>query len=384
MATTPVDRQVAEKMMQCLTLQGDFGNPDSNTHALGWRAKQLVEEARGKVASLIQAQESEILWTSGATEANNLALKGAALFNQHRGRHIITLNTEHKSVLDTCHFLEKDGFEVTYLTVESNGLVDIEKLKNAFRDETILLSVMYVNNEIGVIQDIEAIANETNKRGIILHVDAVQAAGKIPIDVKNIPIDLLSLSAHKVYGPKGIGALYLRRKPRVRIKAQMHGGSQQGGLRAGTLPTHQIVGMGEAFSLAKLRMYEDNQQIKALSEYFWAELSTIAATKLNGDMQQRIPHNLNVCFQCVDAESLMLELSDLAVSNGSACNSITTQASYVLTALGLTQTDAFSSIRFSFGRYTTQDEIDYALGLIKKAVTRLRSMSPLWEDATIR
>lgn len=380
MATTPIDPAVVEKMQHCFTLEGNFANPGSHSHILGWQAKAAVEEATVKVAQLINAKEHEIIWTSGATEANNLALKGAAYFYRHKGNHIITCKTEHKSVIETCRFLEKEGFEVSYLDVMPTGLIDLTQLKDAIKKTTILISIMHVNNEMGIIQDINAIGKITREQGIVFHVDAVQAVGKIPIDVEQSQVDLMSLSAHKVYGPKGIGALYLRSVPRVRIKPQIHGGGQQGGLRSGTLPTHQIVGMGCAFQLAQQLMPTEITRIKTLREHFWQGLSTIEAVILNGDTQQGIPHNLNVCFKYVDAQALMMELNGLAVSNGSACNSIVTESSYVLRALGLNPLDAFSSIRFSLGRYTTLADIDLAVEAIKTAVAKLRSLSPLWDN----
>ncbi|MCX8049206.1 MAG: IscS subfamily cysteine desulfurase [Methylohalobius sp.] len=376
-ATTPVDPRVVEKMLPYLSCE--FGNPASRSHRFGWEAEKAVEEARAEVAALIGADPKDIVWTSGATESNNLAIKGAAHFYADRGRHLVTVKTEHKAVLDTMRELETQGFAVTYLEPESNGLLDLDKFRAALRPETILASVMLVNNEIGVIQDIAALGNICRERGVIFHVDAAQATGKVEIDVEKLQVDLMSLSAHKTYGPKGIGALYVRRKPRVRIKAQMHGGGHERGLRSGTLPTHQIVGMGEAFRLARLEMAQELPRIRALRDRLWAGLREIEAVYLNGDLEKRVPHNLNVSFAYVEGESLMMALKDIAVSSGSACTSASLEPSYVLRALGLSDELAHSSIRFSLGRFTTIEEIDYAVSLIREKVAHLRELSPLWE-----
>lgn len=378
-ATTPVDPRVAEKMMQYLTLEGHFGNPASRSHSYGWDAENAVEEARKHVAQLINADAKEIVWTSGATESNNLAIKGAAHFHQKKGKHIITCKTEHKAVLDTCRQLEREGFEVTYLEPEANGLVDLKKLTDALREETILVTIMHVNNEIGVISDIQAIGEITRERKILFHVDAAQSAGKIPIDLQNMKVDLMSFSAHKIYGPKGIGALYVRRKPRVRLEAQMHGGGHERGLRSGTLATHQIVGMGEAFRLAKEEMVTENERIKKLRDRFWESLQEIEEIYLNGDLEHRIAGNLNVSFNYVEGESLIMALKELAVSSGSACTSASLEPSYVLRALGRNDELAHSSIRFTFGRFTTTEEIEHAIPLIRNNIAKLREMSPLWD-----
>jgi cysteine desulfurase len=378
-ATTPVDPRVAEKMMQYLTLEGHFGNPASRSHSYGWDAENAVEEARKHVAQLINADAKEIVWTSGATESNNLAIKGAAHFHQKKGKHIITCKTEHKAVLDTCRQLEREGFEVTYLEPESNGLVDLKKLTDALREDTILVTIMHVNNEIGVISDIQAIGEITRERKILFHVDAAQSAGKIPIDLQNMKVDLMSFSAHKIYGPKGIGALYVRRKPRVRLEAQMHGGGHERGLRSGTLATHQIVGMGEAFRLAKEEMVAENERIKKLRDHFWESLQEIEEIYLNGDLEHRIAGNLNVSFNYVEGESLIMALKELAVSSGSACTSASLEPSYVLRALGRNDELAHSSIRFTFGRFTTTEEIEHAIPLIRNNIAKLREMSPLWD-----
>ncbi|MGB0846674.1 MAG: IscS subfamily cysteine desulfurase [Thiolinea sp.] len=378
-ATTPVDPRVAEKMMQFLTPQGAFGNPASRSHAYGWVAEEAVEEARANVAALINANAKEIVWTSGATESNNLAIKGAAHFNQRRGKHVITMKTEHKAVLDTCRQLEREGFEVTYLDPEENGLVDLHKLESAMRDDTTVVSVMHVNNEIGVIQDIAAIGELCRSRKIVFHVDAAQSAGKVPIDMETMQIDLMSFSAHKIYGPKGIGALYVRRKPRVRIEAQMHGGGHERGMRSGTLATHQIVGMGEAFRLAKEEMAADNERTRMLRDRLWDGLQDIDEIYLNGDMDQRVPGNLNVSFNFVEGESLMMSLKNLAVSSGSACTSASLEPSYVLRALGRSDELSHSSLRFSFGRFSTVEEVDETLKSVHQAVDHLRELSPLWE-----
>lgn len=378
-ATTPVDPRVAEKMMACLTPAGNFGNPASRSHHYGWTAEQAVEEARGHVAALINASSKEIVWTSGATESNNLAIKGAAHFNQRRGKHIITLKTEHKAVLDTCRQLEREGFEVTYLDPEENGLLDLHKLEAAMRDDTTVVSIMHVNNEIGVIQDIAAIGELCRSRKIVFHVDAAQSTGKVDIDMEKMQVDLMSFSAHKTYGPKGIGALYVRRKPRVRIEAQMHGGGHERGMRSGTLATHQIVGMGEAFRLAKEEMAADEIHARHLRDRLWNGLQDIDEIYLNGDMTQRVPHNLNVSFNFVEGESLMMSLKDLALSSGSACTSASLEPSYVLRALGRSDELSHSSLRFSFGRFSTEAEVDQALASLHNAVDHLRDLSPLWE-----
>ncbi len=378
-ATTPVDKRVADAMMTCLTQEGNFGNPASRSHQYGWSAEKAVEEARKNVAGLINADPKEIIWTSGATESDNLAIKGAAHFYKKNGKHIITCKTEHKAVLDTCRQLEREGFEVTYLEPRENGLINMEDLKAAIREDTILISIMHVNNEIGVIQDINSIGKIAREHKIIFHVDAAQSPGKVPVDVEDMNVDLMSLSAHKVYGPKGIGALYVRRKPRVRIEAQIHGGGHERGMRSGTLPTHQIVGMGEAFRIAKQEMAADNERILMLRNRLLNGLKDIEEIYVNGDLEQRIPGNLNVSFNFVEGESLIMALKDIAVSSGSACTSASLEPSYVLRALGRDDELAHSSIRFTIGRFTTVDEVDYAIDLIKKAVVKLRDLSPLWE-----
>lgn len=378
-ATCPVDPRVAEKMMQCLTMDGLFGNPASRSHRFGWQAEEAVDLARNQVADLIGADPREIVFTSGATESNNLAIKGVAHFYASKGKHIITSKTEHKAVLDTCRQLEREGFEVTYLEPMPNGLFTVELIENAMRDDTILVSIMHVNNEIGVVQNIAAIGELCRSRKILLHVDAVQSVGKIPVDVEALKVDLLSVSAHKVYGPKGIGALFVRRKPRVRLEAQMHGGGHERGMRSGTLPTHQIVGMGEAFRIAKEEMVSEGERILALRQRLWNGIKDIEAVYINGDLEQRVPGNLNVSFAYVEGESLIMALKDLAVSSGSACTSASLEPSYVLRALGLNDELAHSSIRFSMGRFTTEEEIDYAVKLIRDSIGRLREMSPLWE-----
>ncbi|CAJ1777670.1 IscS subfamily cysteine desulfurase [Aeromonas jandaei] len=378
-ATCPVDPRVAEKMMQCLTMDGLFGNPASRSHRFGWQAEEAVDLARNQVAELIGADPREIVFTSGATESDNLAIKGVAHFYASKGKHIITSKTEHKAVLDTCRQLEREGFEVTYLEPMPNGLFTLEMIENAMRDDTILVSMMHVNNEIGVIQDIKGLGELCRSRKILLHVDAAQSVGKVEIDVEAMKIDLLSLSAHKIYGPKGIGALYVRRKPRVRIEAQMHGGGHERGMRSGTLPTHQIVGMGEAFRIAKEEMASEHERVMTLRQRLWDGLKDIEAVYLNGDLEQRVAGNLNVSFAYVEGESLIMALKDLAVSSGSACTSASLEPSYVLRALGLNDELAHSSIRFSIGRFTTEEEIDYAVKLIRDSIGRLREMSPLWE-----
>ncbi|MFQ2123415.1 IscS subfamily cysteine desulfurase [Aeromonas jandaei] len=378
-ATCPVDPRVAEKMMQCLTMDGLFGNPASRSHRFGWQAEEAVDLARNQVAELIGADPREIVFTSGATESDNLAIKGVAHFYASKGKHIITSKTEHKAVLDTCRQLEREGFEVTYLEPMPNGLFTLEMIENAMRDDTILVSMMHVNNEIGVVQDIKGLGELCRSRKILLHVDAAQSVGKVEIDVEAMKIDLLSLSAHKIYGPKGIGALYVRRKPRVRIEAQMHGGGHERGMRSGTLPTHQIVGMGEAFRIAKEEMAIEHERVMTLRQRLWDGLKDIEAVYLNGDLEQRVSGNLNVSFAYVEGESLIMALKDLAVSSGSACTSASLEPSYVLRALGLNDELAHSSIRFSIGRFTTEEEIDYAVKLIRDSIGRLREMSPLWE-----
>jgi len=376
-ATTPVDQRVAEKMIPYLTEH--FGNPASRSHAYGWDAEQAVDTAREQVAALVNCDPKEIVWTSGATESNNLAIKGAAHFYSGNGKHIITIKTEHKAVLDTVRELEREGFSATYLAPLTNGLIDIEAFKAAIQPDTILVSVMLVNNEIGVIQDIVAIGNICREKGIIFHVDSAQATGKVDIDLKNLPVDLMSFSAHKTYGPKGIGALYVSRKPRIRLEAQMHGGGHERGFRSGTLAVHQIVGMGEAFHIAKAEMAEENKRIRVLRDKLWAGLSDIEEAYLNGDIDQRVPHNLNVSFNYVEGESLMMAVKGIAVSSGSACTSSSLEPSYVLRAIGREDELAHSSIRFSIGRYTTEADIDYAIDLIKTKVGQLRDLSPLWD-----
>ena len=378
-STTPVDERVAKKMAECLTKEGTFGNPASRSHSFGWDSEKLIDEARQNVAKLINADKREIVWTSGATESDNLAIKGAAHFYKERGNHLITLSTEHKAVLDTMRHLEAEGFEVTYLDPQSNGLVNMDDLKKAITDKTILISIMHVNNEIGVIQDLESIGKLCRERKIIFHVDAAQSPGKVEVDVNKFNIDLLALSAHKAYGPKGIGALYVRRKPRVRLEAQMHGGGHERGFRSGTLPTHQIVGMGEAFRLAREEMENDNDKIKKLRDKLWNGLKDMEEVYLNGDLDQRIPGNLNISFNFIEGESLIMAIKDMAVSSGSACTSASLEPSYVLRALGRDDELAHSSIRLTIGKYTEEEEIDYAVKLIKESVEKLRELSPLWE-----
>ena len=376
-ATTPVDPRVAAKMIPYLTEH--FGNPASRSHAFGWEAERAVEEAREQVAALVNADPKEIIWTSGATESNNLAIKGAAHFYAGKGKHLITVKTEHKAVLDTTRELERQGFEVTYLDVQDNGLIDLEQFKAALRPDTIVVSVMFVNNEIGVIQPIAEIGEICRERGIVFHVDAAQATGKVEIDLEKLKVDLMSFSAHKTYGPKGIGALYVRRKPRVRLEAQMHGGGHERGLRSGTLATHQIAGMGEAFRIAREEMAADNARIGKLRDRLLKGLSDIEATYVNGDMVQRVPHNLNISFAYVEGESMIMAVKDLAVSSGSACTSASLEPSYVLRALGRNDELAHSSIRFTIGRFTTEEEIDYTIDLLHKKIGKLRELSPLWE-----
>ena len=378
-STTPVDARVAEAMTKCLTLDGNYGNPASRSHSFGWDAEKAVEEARAHVAALIHADPKEIVWTSGATESDNLAIKGAAHFYQKNGKHVITCKTEHKAVLDTCRQLEREGFEVTYLEPQSSGLIDLDGLQAAIRDDTILVSIMHVHNEIGVIQDIKSIGEIAREHKIIFHVDAAQSPGKAGIDLQDMNVDLMSLSAHKVYGPKGIGALYVRRRPRVRIEAQMHGGGHERGMRSGTLATHQIVGMGEAFRIAKEEMAADNERILMLRNKLLNGLKDIDEIYINGDLEQRIPGNLNVSFNFIEGESLIMALKDIAVSSGSACTSASLEPSYVLRALGRDDELAHSSIRFTIGRFTTAEEVDYATQLIRSAVVKLRDLSPLWE-----
>ncbi|WP_250519571.1 MULTISPECIES: IscS subfamily cysteine desulfurase [unclassified Caballeronia] len=376
-ATTPVDPRVVDKMIPYLREQ--FGNPASRSHQYGWDAERAVEEARENVAALVNCDPREIIWTSGATESDNLAIKGAAHFYKSKGKHIITVKTEHKAVLDTTRELEREGYEVTYLDVKDDGLIDLEKFKAAIRPDTILVSVMSVNNEIGVIQDIEAIGQITREKGIIFHVDAAQATGKIEIDLQKLKVDLMSFSAHKTYGPKGIGALYVRRKPRVRIEAQMHGGGHERGMRSGTLATHQIVGMGEAFRIAREEMATENERIRMLRDRLLKGLQDIEEVYVNGDMERRVPHNLNISFNFVEGESLIMAVKDVAVSSGSACTSASLEPSYVLRALGRNDELAHSSIRFTVGRFTTEQDVDYVINLLKNKIAKLRDLSPLWE-----
>ena len=376
-ATTPVDPRVAEKMIPYLVEH--FGNPASRSHAYGWETEKAVEDARAEVAALVNADPKEIIWTSGATESDNLAIKGAAQFYKGKGKHVITVKTEHKAVLDTCRELERVGFEVTYLDVLENGLIDLDVLKAAIRPDTILVSVMFVNNEIGVIQPIAEIGELCREKGVVFHVDAAQATGKVDIDLRELKVDLMSFSAHKTYGPKGIGALYVRRKPRVRLEAQMHGGGHERGLRSGTLATHQIVGMGEAFRIAREEMAAENQRIRALRDRLLEGLSSVEATYVNGDLEHRVPHNLNISFAYVEGESLIMAIKDVAVSSGSACTSASLEPSYVLRALGRNDELAHSSIRFTIGRFTTEDEIDYTIDLLHRKIGKLRELSPLWE-----
>jgi cysteine desulfurase len=377
-ATTPVDPRVAAKMIPFLTEH--FGNPASRSHSFGWTAEKAVEEAREEVAKLVNADPREIVWTSGATESNNLAIKGAAHFySATKGKHVITIATEHKAVIDPVRELEREGFEATFLQPEPNGLIDLEKFKAAIRPDTVLASVMFVNNEIGVIQDIEAIGNICRENNIIFHVDAAQATGKVVIDLEKLPVDLMSFSAHKTYGPKGIGALYVRRKPRIRIEAQMHGGGHERGMRSGTLATHQIVGMGEAFRIAREEMATENERIRRLRDRLLKGLQEIDEVYVNGDLEHRVPHNLNISFNFVEGESLIMAVKDIAVSSGSACTSASLEPSYVLRALGRSDELAHSSIRFSIGRFTTEEDIDYTINLMKSKIGKLRELSPLWE-----
>ena len=378
-ATTPVDPRVAEKMMQCLTMDGIFGNPASRSHRFGWQAEEAVDIARNQIADLVNADPREVVITSGATESNNLAIKGAAHFYKKKGKHIITSKIEHKAVLDTCRQLEREGYEVTYLDPTPEGLITVEILEAAIREDTIIVSIMPVNKEIGAINDIAALGELCRSKKVLFHVDAAQSAGKLPIDFSELKVDMLSVSAHKIYGPKGIGALYVQRKPRIRLEAQMHGGGHERGMRSGTLATHQIVGMGEAFRIAKEEMQQDTDHAETLRKRFWAGIADIEEVYLNGHAEQRIVSNLNVSFNFVEGESLMMALKDLAVSSGSACTSASLEPSYVLRALGLNDEMAHSSIRFSFGRFTTVEEVDYATSIIKDNISKLREMSPLWE-----
>ena len=378
-ATTPVDARVASKMAECLTTEGTFGNPASRSHTYGWQAEAAVDKARQQVADLVGADTKEIVWTSGATESNNLALKGIAHFYEKRGNHIITLKTEHKAVLDTCRQLEREGFEVTYLEPLPSGLLDLEEFKATIREDTILASFMHVNNEIGVIQDLTAIGNICREHKVFFHVDAAQSVGKLPINLSELPVDLMSFSAHKIYGPKGMGALYVSRKPRVRLEAQMHGGGHERGMRSGTLATHQIVGMGEAFAIAQEMMAEEEVRTRALRDRLYAGFSDMEEVKVNGDMEQRIGNNLNISFNHVEGESLMMAINGIAVSSGSACTSSSLEPSYVLRAIGLPDELSASSIRFSVGRYTTVYDVDAAIKLVREKVEKLRELSPLWD-----
>ena len=378
-STTPVDPRVVEKMQDCLSLDGNFGNPASRSHAFGWKAEEAIEEARQHVASLVNCDPREIVWTSGATESDNLAIKGAAIFNKSRGNHIITSKIEHKAVLDSCRQLEREGFEITYLDPLENGIISPEMVSSAVKENTILVSLMHINNEIGVINDIESIGRITREKGIIFHVDAAQSTGKLPIDLSKMEVDLMSFSAHKTYGPKGIGAMYARRRPRVRIEAQIHGGGHERGMRSGTLATHQIVGMGEAFRIAKIDMESDNERISRLRKKFWSGLKDMEEVYLNGDEALRAEGFLNVSFNYVEGESLIMALKDIAVSSGSACTSASLEPSYVLRALGLKDELAHSSIRFAIGRFTTEAEVEYTIKLVRDSVEKLRTLSPLWD-----
>lgn len=378
-ATTPVDPRVAAKMVECLTQEGNFGNPASRSHIYGWKAEEAAENARRQVADLINADPREIVWTSGATESDNLAIKGVAHFNQRKGKHLITSKIEHKAVLDTCRQLEREGFEVTYLDPDSQGIIQPQQVADAIREDTTLVSLMHVNNEIGVINDVAAIGEICRANKVFFHVDAAQSAGKVPIDMETMKVDLMSFSAHKIYGPKGIGALYVRRKPRVRLEAQIHGGGHERGMRSGTLATHQIVGMGEAFHLAKEEMEKDNVHALKLRNRLWNGVKDMEEVHVNGSLEQRVAGNLNVSFAFVEGESLIMSLKDLAVSSGSACTSASLEPSYVLRALGVNDEMAHSSLRFSFGRFSTEEEVDYAIEKIRQAVTKLRELSPLWD-----
>ena len=378
-STTPVDPRVVSKMQDCLSLEGNYGNPASRSHEFGWKAEEAVEEARANVSSLVNCDNREIVWTSGATESNNLAIKGAARFNRKKGNHIITSKIEHKAVLDSCRQLEREGFEVTYLDPDPSGIINTEELIKHIKNETILVSLMHVNNEIGVINDIKQLSEITRENGIVFHVDAAQSTGKVPIDLDNLKVDLMSFSAHKTYGPKGVGALFVRRKPRIRLEAMIHGGGHERGMRSGTLPTHQIVGMGEAFKLAKEEMNSDNTRIRKLRERFWDGLKDIEEVHLNGHPEKRVAGFLNVSFNFIEGESLIMALKDVAVSSGSACTSASLEPSYVLRALGLKDELAHSSIRFALGRFTTEEEVAYTLDLVRYSVTKLRELSPLWD-----
>jgi len=378
-ATTPVDPRVAAKMVECLTTEGNFGNPASRSHLFGWKAEEAVENARRQVAELVNADPREIVWTSGATESDNLAIKGVAHFYASKGKHIVTTKIEHKAVLDTTRQLEREGFEVTYLEPGEDGIITPAMVEAALRDDTVLVSVMHVNNEIGTINDITAIGELTRSRGILFHVDAAQSTGKVEIDLEKMEVDLMSFSAHKTYGPKGVGALYVRRKPRVRLEAQMHGGGHERGMRSGTLATHQLVGMGEAFRIAKEEMAQENERLRGLRDRFLRKVEALEELYINGSMTARVPHNLNLSFNYVEGESLIMALKDLAVSSGSACTSASLEPSYVLRALGRNDELAHSSIRFSFGRFTTEEEIDYAASKVCEAVNKLRELSPLWD-----
>ncbi len=378
-ATTPVDARVATKMMECLTTTGNFGNPASRSHEFGWQAEKAVEVARKQVADLVNADPKEIVWTSGATESDNLAIKGVAHFYKKKGKHIITCKTEHKAVLDSCRQLEREGYEVTYLTPETNGLIDLKKLEAEIRDDTVLVSIMHVNNETGVIQDISAIGEITRAKKTLFHVDAAQSAGKIAIDLASMKVDLMSFSAHKIYGPKGCGALYVRRKPRIRLEAQMHGGGHERGMRSGTLAVHQIVGMGEAFRIARAEMQQDDQRIRQLRDRLEQSLMQLEEVYINGDPEQRVAGVLNISFNFIEGESLLMALKDLAVSSGSACTSASLEPSYVLRALGRSDELAHSSIRFALGRFTTAEEVEHAINLIPDKIEKLRELSPLWE-----
>jgi len=378
-ATTPVDPRVAEKMIDCLTADGNFGNPASRSHAFGWKAEEAVENARRQVAELVNADPREIVWTSGATESDNLAIKGVAHFYASKGKHIVTSKIEHKAVLDTTRQLEREGFEVTYIEPGEDGVITPAMVEAALRDDTVLVSIMHVNNEIGTINDIAAIGELTRSRGILFHVDAAQSTGKVEIDLEKMKVDLMSFSAHKTYGPKGVGALYVRRKPRVRLEAQMHGGGHERGMRSGTLATHQLVGMGEAFRIARVEMVAERERIRALRDRFFKQVEHLEELYVNGSMTARVPHNLNLSFNYVEGESLIMALKDLAVSSGSACTSASLEPSYVLRAIGRNDELAHSSIRFTFGRFTTEEEVDYAAQKVSEAVTKLRELSPLWD-----
>mgnify|MGYP001765448707 CR=1 FL=1 len=378
-ATTPVDHRVAQKMAECLTIDGNFGNPASRSHIFGWKAEEAVENARRQVADLVGADPREIVWTSGATESNNLAIKGVAHFNARKGKHIVTSKIEHKAVLDTCRQLEREGFEVTYLDPTPDGLIEPQQVAEALRDDTTVVSIMHVNNEIGTINDIAAIGALCREKGVMFHVDAAQSVGKLPINLEELPVDLMSFSAHKIYGPKGIGALYVGRKPRVRLEAQMHGGGHERGMRSGTLPTHQIVGMGEAFRIAGEEMAEEQVRILALRNRLLAGVKDMEQVFVNGSLDRRIAGNLNISFAYVEGESLIMALKDLAISSGSACTSASLEPSYVLRALGMSDELAHSSLRFTIGRYTTEEEVDHAIAELRRAVGKLRELSPLWD-----